>query len=236
MSSQVESLSQFQGISREEKEKLVGEVIRHVLFKSHQNSGCPLKWEELAHIVNRNYKNKNLSTLVINEARAKLSAVFGYRLVELHRSRPSSTNQSRAAPSSTAENRSYVLMSELPDDLYWQHVEDTDAFLWSGLAFVVISVVHLAGGKIHEDNLWHHLRRLGLHENDENHEHFGNLKQALHSLVSQRYLQKNRVPGPEGSNFFYELAERALDANVTDKLKKYILQIVKKDAASEDAD
>lgn len=37
------------------------------------------------------------------------------------------------------------------------------------------------------DNLWHHLRRLGLHENDENHEHFGNLKQALESLVSQRF-------------------------------------------------
>lgn len=55
--------------------------------------------------------------------------------------------------SGAADNRSYVLMSELPDNLYWKHVEDADTFLWSGLAFVVISVVHLAGGKIQEGML-----------------------------------------------------------------------------------
>ncbi|KAI4389445.1 hypothetical protein MLD38_001673 [Melastoma candidum] len=152
--------------------------------------------------MSRNYKNKNFFTLVINEALAKLSADFGYRLVELRRSRPSSTDQSRAAISSTAE-ASYQMTC------------------------ISNTVVRLAGGKIHEDNLCHHLRRLGLHENDENHEHIGNLNQALDSLVAQRYLRKT---------FFYELAERALDANLGDKIKEYILQIVKKDAVSEDPD
>lgn len=40
-----------------------------------------------------------------------------------------------------------------------------------------------------------------------------------------RYLQKNKVAGPEGSIFLYELAERALDAKISDKIKEYILQV-----------
>ncbi|MED6137395.1 hypothetical protein PIB30_064665 [Stylosanthes scabra] len=43
--------SQF-GISLIEKDKLVGEVVRFMLFKTHQNSGCPVKREELTQIVN----------------------------------------------------------------------------------------------------------------------------------------------------------------------------------------
>lgn len=36
------------------------------------------------------------------------------------------------------------------------------------------------------ENLWHHLRRLGLSENDECHPALGNIKQALEALVQQR--------------------------------------------------
>lgn len=41
-----------------------------------------------------------------------------------------------------------------------------------------------------------------------------------------RYLQKDKVNGPEGSTLFYELAERALDAPVYDRIKEYISQVL----------
>ncbi|XP_030542670.1 melanoma-associated antigen 8 [Rhodamnia argentea] len=226
--------SQFD-ISKEEKDKLVGEVIRYVLFKTHQNSGCPIKREELTQLVTKNYRNRNLPALVINEASEKLSSIFGYKMRELQKLRPLA-NQARSSQSSSSDSRSYILMSQLPAELYGRYVEDINTAHLSGFTFVVISIVHLAGGKIPEDNLWHHLRQLGLHESDENHPEFGNVKQTLEALVQQRYLQKDKVTGPEGSTLLYELAERALDARIIEKIKENISQVVKKDVTYEDAE
>lgn len=36
------------------------------------------------------------------------------------------------------------------------------------------------------ENLWDHLRRVGLNENDVKHPSFGNIKQAIEALVQQR--------------------------------------------------
>ncbi|KAF6141585.1 hypothetical protein GIB67_023757 [Kingdonia uniflora] len=221
-------------ISVEEKDKLVAEVIRYVLFKTYQSSGCPIKREEITQLVTKNYRQRSLPSLVINEATEKLSRVFGYELRELQRARPSSTNNNRASQQSVTDVKSYVIISKLPADVYKIYVEDTDSSHITGFTFVVISIVHLAGGQIPEETLWHHLRRLGLHETDESHPVLGNLKQTLGALVQQRYLQKNKVNDPEGNTLFYELAERALDESVSVRLKEYISQIVNKDAASMD--
>lgn len=83
----------------QEKDKLVAEVVRYVLFKTENNNGCPIKREELAQIITkRNYKQRNLPAYVIDEARSKLSSIFGYEMRELQRTR-SSANQGRAAAS-----------------------------------------------------------------------------------------------------------------------------------------
>lgn len=50
-----------------------------------------------------------------------------------------------------------------------------------------------------EENLWNHLRRLGLHENDEYHPDFGNTKVALEALVQQRWPNTNIIY----SNFYW---------------------------------
>lgn len=40
-----------------------------------------------------------------------------------------------------------------------------------------------------------------------------------------RFLQKEKVNGPEGNTLFYDLAERALDKQVSEKIKDYISQV-----------
>ena len=84
----------------QEKDKLVAEVIRYVLFKTHQNSGCPIKRDELTQIITKNYRQRALPAFVIHAAREKLSTIFGYEMKELQRSRPSSANQGRASQQS----------------------------------------------------------------------------------------------------------------------------------------
>ncbi|KAK8705511.1 hypothetical protein V6N13_049112 [Hibiscus sabdariffa] len=228
-----EGFSQFD-ISKEEKDKLVAEVIRYILFKTHQSSGCPIKREELSQLVTKNYRHRLLPAYIINQAKEKLSSTFGYELRELQRSRPSSANQSRLSQQSGIDAKSYVIISQLPAEVYKKYVEDVNTSHMTGFTFVVVSIVQLAGGKIAEDNLWHHLKRMGLHESDGNHPVLGNVKQALEMLVQQRYLQKDKVSSPEGSTLFYELAERALEGTVSGRIKQYITQIVKKDSATVD--
>ncbi|OMO94346.1 MAGE protein [Corchorus olitorius] len=208
-----DNLSQFD-ISKEEKDKLVGEVIRYILFKTHQSSGCPIKREELTQLVTKNYRNRLLPVFIINEAKDKLSTIFGYELRELQRSRPSSASQARFSQQSGVDAKSYVIISQLPAEVYKKYVEDVNTSHLTGFTFVVISIVHLAGGKIAEESLWHQLKRMGLHEADENHPVLGNVKQVLETLVQQRFLQKDKVNGPEGTTLFYELAERALDGPI----------------------
>jgi melanoma-associated antigen len=65
-------------------------VIRYVIFKTHQSSGCPIRREELTQIITKNYHQRPLPTLVINEAREKLSSIFGFDMKELNRMRSSS--------------------------------------------------------------------------------------------------------------------------------------------------
>ncbi|KAK8649113.1 hypothetical protein V6N13_129849 [Hibiscus sabdariffa] len=228
-----EGFSQFD-ISKEEKDKLVAEVIRYILFKTHQNSGCPIKREELSQLVTKNYRHRLLPAYIINQAKEKLSSTFGYELRELQRSRPSSTNQSRLSQQSGIDAKSYVIISQLPAEVYKKYVEDVNTSHMTGFTFVVVSIVQLAGGKIAEDNLWHHLNRMGLHESDGNHPVLGNVKQALEMLVQQRFLQKDKVSSPEGSTLFYELAERALESTISERIKQYVTQIVKKDSATVD--
>ncbi|XP_042398756.1 uncharacterized protein LOC121989027 isoform X2 [Zingiber officinale] len=226
MTTSNEEYSQI-GVSQEEKDKLVGEVIRYVLFKTHQSSGCPIKREELTQLITRNYHQRSLPALVINEAREKISSIFGYEMKELQRSRPSSNKQARASQQSAFESKSYILVSQLPPDVYSEFVEDKESSHLSGFAFVVISIIHLSG-----ENLWHHLGRLGLNENDQNNV-LGNTKQALETLIQKRYLQKEKVNGPEGNTVMFELAERALDESIIEKLKDYISQVVNNDPAAD---
>lgn len=220
------------GISQEEGDKLVAEVIRYVLFKSHQNSGCPIKRDELTQVVTKNYPNRSLPAFVLNKAFDKLSTIFGYDVKELQRVRPSSTNQARASQSS-GDAKSYIITSQLEPQVYKKHIEDETKSHLTGFAFVAIGIVHLAGGKITEETLWHHLGRLGMAPDDERHTDFGSTKQAVETLVQQRYLQKDKSNGPEGLTLYYELAERGLNATNSSSFKDCISQIVNTATAAE---
>ncbi|XP_078444639.1 melanoma-associated antigen G1-like protein isoform X2 [Wolffia australiana] len=212
------------GISEEEKDKLVAEVVRCVLFKTHQSSGCPIKRGDLTQLITRNYRQRSLPAFIVNEARSKLASIFGYDLREIQRTRASSATQPQASRPSTGEQKSYIVVSKLQDDIYEKYVENRENAHITGFVFVVVSLVHLAGGRISSEDLWHHLMRLGLDENNEKHPIFGNMKHALESLVQQRYLQKVKA-GTEGNALIYELAERALDQPFFEKHKNCIEQM-----------
>ncbi|XP_047338634.1 melanoma-associated antigen B1 [Impatiens glandulifera] len=220
-------------ISEQELDRLVGEMVRHVIFKTQQTSGCPIKRDELTQLVSKHYSQRSLPTVVINKTIEKLSNVFGYEMKELQRSR-SKPNQGRTSQQGSTDAKSYILTSKLNDEVYKKYVADESQSHLTGLTFVIVGIVSLAGGKISEDNLWHHLRQLELSQTEENHPVFGNTKQFLETLVQQRFLMKEKVNGPEGSSLFYELAERSLDVSVSQRIKDHIAQIVQREVPTPD--
>lgn len=52
------------------------------------------------------------------------------------------------------------------------------------------------------------------------------MKSFIIQLSLCRYLQKDKVNGPEGNTIYYELAERASDELISEKVKEYISQVV----------
>lgn len=85
--------------------------MRHVLFKTHQTTGCPIKREELTQIVTKNYRQRALPALVIKEAGDRLAATFGYEMRELQRTRAPSTRSGR--PSQQQGNLPSALIPSL---------------------------------------------------------------------------------------------------------------------------
>lgn len=54
-----------------------------------------------------------------------------------------------------ADAKSYVIISQLPAEVYRKYVEDVNTSHLTGFTFVVISIVHLAGGKIAEGSAYY---------------------------------------------------------------------------------
>lgn len=52
--------------------------------------------------------------------------------------------------SGAAEAKTYVIMSKLPAEVYKKYVEDVNTAHLTGFTFVVLSIVHISGGKISE--------------------------------------------------------------------------------------
>lgn len=48
----------------------------------------------------------------------------------------------------TADAKSYIIISQLPADVYRKFVEDKSSSHMAGFMFVVLGIIHLCGGKV----------------------------------------------------------------------------------------
>jgi hypothetical protein len=87
----------------------------------------------------------------------------------------------------TADVKVYVLRSLVSETLRKKFIETAESTAFSGFALVVVGIIQLAGGdRVPEEVVWQQLKRLGIQESDENHQVFGNIKQAMETLAKQR--------------------------------------------------
>lgn len=225
---QTEEMSQID-LPKEEIERLISEVMRHMLFKNYQQSGVPVKRDELVQIITKTYKTRNLPNLVIQQAQQKFRSILGFDMRELIRSRQSkNAKTSHSSQSATADVKCYILKSNLPEELREKFVDTREGSVASSLTLLVVAVISLCGEKVPEEMLWLHLGRCGIKQ-DVHHPVFGDIKQCIDLIIKQRYILKEKVSSTDGDSYVYELAEKSLDQAVKSKLDAFVTKMAKKD-------
>ncbi|BBN03536.1 hypothetical protein MPTK1_2g24280 [Marchantia polymorpha subsp. ruderalis] len=224
-----EDFAQTQAIlSDEETNKLVAEVMRHMLFKNYQQPGVPVSRVELTGIITKTYKQRYLSSHVISMAQKKLLEIFGLEMKEYNRLRSLTKTGRGINNEKQVETKEYVLRSVIPADLRKQYIDTRESAATYGLATIVIGIIKSFGETCPEEVLWQNLRRLDIKEDDLHHPTFGNVKHAVELLAKQRYIQKEKLINSEGDGFVYELAERALDETCLARLDAFMYSIVQR--------
>ena len=219
-------------IASQEKDKLVAEVMRYVLFSQHKD-GAPVqrsKISELITTLSPTLKRVNLAGYVIAQAQVKFVKVFGMEMKELSRMAHKKTGKDRTnAP--TDPGKEYILKSTLPAAARKRWVDRAEDNAAKAFCITVCALVSISGGMIEEDALRKHLASLGVHQDDEDHPKLGNAKAAIARLCKQRYIMREKASAGGGEDgrdrYGYVLAERALDELGQDGVDAFVQGIMK---------
>lgn len=153
-----------------EMEKKVNELVQYMLVMDQKK--IPVKKRDINRVVLKDC-SKSFAR-IMEEATAKLSKVFGFKVVELE----------------GKMKDSYIIVNEIPFTekekfLEWSKEDDTKMALVS----IILGMIFMNGNVIHEEDLWHALKKLGLSP-DEKHSLFGNVKTLImEDFVRQGYLE-----------------------------------------------
>lgn len=193
--SQSQAMSQSQSISRAgteisdpvEKEKKVNELVQYMLIMDQKK--IPIKKKDINRVILKG-QNKAFSG-VMEEAASKLLEVYGFKVIELQ----------------DKLKDSYILVNDLELNESQHRLinvcEKDKAEM--GLVFVILAIIFMNQNVIHEDELWHALKKLGIFE-DDLHSTFGNVKNLImKEFVRKGYLRTelNTSTDPATNDIFW---------------------------------
>uniref|UniRef100_A0A1D2ABF3 MAGE domain-containing protein n=2 Tax=Auxenochlorella protothecoides TaxID=3075 RepID=A0A1D2ABF3_AUXPR len=208
-------------ISQQEEANLVQAALRFLLFRHASRPGVPIPRSELGAALSAAregaHLHQSVSQIVPLKARWLLASRFGILAREVTRSTKPVTLQSQVeddAPASQAgtKQRYYVLESLVPARLAAAAPLDTGAGPRRALLIAVLSILHLAGGRVDQDELWHHLAELGVHKGDRHHPELGSVDECLELFVAQWYINVNKDRSGSGEGMTYSIGEHAASA------------------------
>ena len=209
----VELSSAARAVSREERNRLISDLIRLMLF--HHTEG-PVKRADVIKLVMKDYARvSGLTNFVIDQARLRLFNTFGYNLIEFTKEKSANITLGNAA----SARRHAVATADVPGAAVKLFCLE-NALNAGNLMGVVFSerhnaeialrtaacaIVNCGGDKLEEETFWTHLQSLGVQKNMKDHPDFGDVEKFFDALVKQRYLIKERST----AGAVYRLGEKA---------------------------
>ena len=227
-------------MSAEERERLTSEVMRYVLFASHQNRGAPVlrsKIGEAMSAIGGAGTRKGAGSYIVALAQKKFLDIFGFEMIELSRAqsrnkRPAKTvNESQAASA-----KCYALRSVLPAQMRRKFVDDPSATAARGFAIVVAALVQISNGCIREETLFEQLAQLGVVSGEqlgENHAELGDVRGLMALLVKRRIFMREHTSYDDPTmGYSYELAEGAEAIIGYENIDKFINESMRSQVAT----
>lgn len=182
-----------QKLTAEELERKIKDVVRLALFTEFRKQ--PIKREEIVKKVLREH-SRVYYEIVFDKAQERLEDIFGMRLAELPKKSFGTGGARKPVNNKEKTLKTYVLKNVLP-----QEYKETDIINWGkneqdimGLLTVILSLIHVNGRVLSNDQLTHYFRRLYLDGNDK-----FDLEKLLSTFVKQGYLDRQKTSGTDQS-------------------------------------
>ncbi|KAK3701259.1 hypothetical protein RRG08_066752 [Elysia crispata] len=150
-----------------EKEKRVNELVQYMLIMDQKK--IPIKKRDINRVI---LKGQNRAfNGVMEEAAEKLLEVYGFKIIELQ----------------DKLKDSYILVNNLELNESQKKLINTNQKdnAEMGLVFVILGMIFMNQNVIHEDEMWHALKKLGIFQ-DDLHSTFGNVK----NLIMKEFVRK----------------------------------------------
>jgi len=197
--------SQRSGISDQEKEKLVGDLMRYILFLDRQK--LPLRKDDIASKITKDYKGKDLTNSILKTAQEKFKTIFGFDLIEvpkITKPRGSDRRAARNVTSKSENSKIYVLKNIIHDKaLNIVNTEDKEPKM--GLVMLILALIFVNNNSLPEDIMWHLLSTLGISKEDKTHPHFGDVQNYIeHTLTKELYLVRQKMSNQNNTVPSYE--------------------------------
>ncbi|PSC75792.1 melanoma-associated antigen G1 [Micractinium conductrix] len=188
-------------------------VVRYMLFAHSEKPGVPVKRPELVGVVTTALPNLKggaktpVTAYCIAYAQHYLADALGLEMEVV--ARAAARARDAALPGAEEGAPQYVLRSLVPPPLRSAFVLDQAQAPQRGLLMVVLSLLHLAGGKLDEEELYTQLEELAISRR-EPHPAFGDIPAQLKEFCTRRYIQAEKQQGAEGDVVLYRFAEQAM--------------------------
>ncbi|GES74228.1 MAGE-domain-containing protein [Rhizophagus clarus] len=174
-----------QKLTAEEIERKIKDVVRLALFSEFRKQ--PIKREDITKKVLYEHPRAYYE-IVFNKAQERLEDIFGMKLAELPKKSFGTGGARKPVGNKDKTSKSYILKNVLP-----QEYRETDIINWGkneqeGLLTVILSLIHVNGRVLSDDQLNHYFRRLYLVGNDK-----FDLEKLLSTFVKQGYLDRQKT-------------------------------------------
>lgn len=211
-----------QKLTTEELERKIKDVVRLALFSEFRKQ--PVKREDITKKVLYEH-SRAYYEIVFDKAQERLEDIFGMKLAELPKKSFGTGGARKPVGNKDKPTKSYVLKNVLP-----QEYRETDIINWGkneqdimGLLTVILSLIHVNGRVLSDDQLNHYFRRLHLVGNDK-----FDLEKLLSTFVKQGYLDRQKTSSTDQSQnlekdpFEYRWGPRAKIEIPENNLNKFI--------------
>ncbi|XP_071816435.1 non-structural maintenance of chromosomes element 3 homolog [Apostichopus japonicus] len=191
-------------------DRKIAELVQYLLMM--EQNKVPVKRADISKNVLKGYKSMYQD--VLSGAKANLSEVFGFEVIEVEHL------------SGKTKMKLYFLLNKMDSDLREGLVEIPAENPKNALLWIILAIIFMNEGMISEIQLWQAIQKLGLSQDEKSHPVYGDLKKLITTeFPRQLYLEYTRVANTDPAVYELRWGARAKAEVDLEKLLQMVTEI-----------